>query len=180
MLGHERIAAGFHLLTPAGVLARRPGASRTLTNMLRGRLRSRLGQLFRLVAGTALAVAAFEPIARSYYFFPAVAEPGIGPQAVAGSTIRWCFEGCASSTWQEHGVRRTRPPEADVPTIVAVGDSFTEGLQVADAEVFTARLEAALGHRTQVLDIGRSKFAPADYLGLAQRYLGEFHPRWTV
>jgi hypothetical protein len=149
--------------------------------MSRGGIWTRLALFFRLLAGTALAVAAMEPIARGfYYFYPVVAGPGIGPQPVAGSTVRQCMEGCSSSTWQAHGVRRPRPPEAGEPTLLAVGDSFTEAMQVGDDEVFTARLEAALGHRTQVLDVGRSTFAPADYLGLAERYQSEFQPRWTI
>jgi lysophospholipase L1-like esterase len=142
--------------------------------------RSRLALLVRLIAGAALAVAAFEPIARSYYFFPGVFRPGLGSEPAPGREVRWCVEGCASSTWQAHGVRRARPWDPTRPVILAVGDSYTEALHVADDEVFTARLESHLGQGLQVLDIGRSGFSAADYLALAERYKDEFHPRWTV
>ncbi len=143
-------------------------------------VRSRLALLVRLLAGAALAVAVFEPIARSYYYFPSVLAPGLGSEAAPGRQVRWCVEGCATSTWQAHGVRRARPYDPDRPVIIAVGDSYTEALHVADDEVYTARLEAHLGQGLQVLDIGRSGFSAADYLALAERDKAEFHPRWTI
>jgi hypothetical protein len=135
--------------------------------------------LLRVVVGAGLALVAFEPIARLYYDFPGVDEPGIGPVPAAGSQVRWCVEGCASSTWQAHGVRRTTPYQPVRPDVIVLGDSNTEALQVGDDEVYTARLERTLGG-AQVLNLGRSGFSAADYLGLAERNKRLFEPRWTV
>lgn len=135
--------------------------------------------LLRVAVGVALALIAFEPLARLYYDFPGVDEPGIGPVPAAGSQVRWCVEGCASSTWQAHGVRHPQPYQPVHPDVIVLGDSNTEALQVGDDEVYTARLERSLGG-TQVLNLGRSGFSAADYLGLAERNKRLFEPRWTV
>jgi lysophospholipase L1-like esterase len=145
-----------------------------------GRVRTLLRTTVRLVLGTALALAAFEPIARIYYHYPGTFEPGVGPVPAAGQKVRWCLEGCAQSTWQAHGVRRTRPVDPHLPVVLAVGDSHTEALHVGDDEVFTARLERALGDGTQVVNVGRSGESAADYVGLAGRNRELFAPRWTL
>ena len=148
--------------------------------MAAGRVRTLLRLGLRLVAGTALALAVFEPIARIYYHYPGTFEPKVGPVPAAGQTVRWCLEGCASSTWQAHDVRRARPIDPGRPAILAIGDSHTEALQVGDDEVFSARLEHALGDGTQVVNIGRSGESAADYVGLAERNRDLFAPRWTL
>jgi len=143
-------------------------------------LASRVPALFRVALGTLLALAAFEPLSRLYYFVPSVFEPGVGPVAPAGSDVRWCVEGCASSAWQAHGVRRSRPYDPDRPALVVLGDSHTEALQVGDDDVYSGHLERALGGSLQVLDLGRSGSSAADYVALADKYKQLFHPRWTI
>src|SRR5215470_13877049 len=136
--------------------------------------------LTRIFFGTALALVAFEPIARVYYFYPGSFEPGVGPVPAPASKVRWCIEGCATSSWQDHDLRRSRPYDPRLPAILAVGDSHTEAMQVGDDEVYTARLERALGDGTQVLNIGRSGHSPADHVALAARNRALFSPEWTI
>jgi len=129
--------------------------------------------LLRVVVGAGLALVAFEPIARLYYDFPGVDEAGIGPVPATGSQVRWCVEGCASSTWQAHGVRRLGPYQLVHPDVIVLGDSNTEALQVGDDEVYTARLERSLGEamadayrdQTDASFASESQAAIADEIG---------------
>jgi hypothetical protein len=52
--------------------------------------------------------------------------------------------------------------------VVLVGDSFVEGLHVADGALVTARLASALG--TTVANLGRSGYGPQQELHLLRRY----------
>ena len=92
-------------------------------------------------------------------------------------------EGSAVSHWNIDGSRAAPPAPAGAPVVLAIGDSFTEALQVNDDEVFTAiaqRRLASLGAASRFVNIGRGAHSPADYVALAPIYLRRFQTRWTV
>src|SRR5215470_4491801 len=129
-----------------------------------------LRPVLRLTVGLALAVAAFEPIARFFCTYPTESHPVLGLVPAAGATVRWCLEGCGTSHWQADGLRRSAPHDPARPAILAVGDSFTEAFHVNDEETFVSVLERQLraaGRDVDVLNVGHSAFSAADYLGLA-------------
>ena len=66
--------------------------------------------------------------------------------------------------------RLPSPKPAGVVRIVALGDSFTQGYGVAEAEAYPRALEARLaarapGHRVEVLNLGVPGTSPRDYVG---------------
>jgi len=66
-------------------------------------------------------------------------------------------------------------PSADV---VVVGDSFIEGLQVAEPELVSARLGRLLG--ASVANLGRTGYGPQQELGVLRRYGVSLRPRTCV
>ncbi len=84
-----------------------------------------------------------------------VRDPVVGRLPKPGIVVHEPFAGMFSIG--EHSVRLNRnPPVAERPTIVAVGDSFTFGQDVSDAESWPAALERALG--TRVVNGGVNAF----------------------
>ena len=77
------------------------------------------------------------------------------------------------------GMRDREYPLAKPPgkrRVAVLGDSFTAGLGVKDAEVFTEVLEGTLGEKTEVLNFGINGFGPTqEYLLLKDRVL-PYHP----
>jgi hypothetical protein len=143
----------------------------------------RLRCILRIPVGIALALALAELVVRQTYWFPMVQDPAFGAIAEPGATVRWTTEGNARSRWTERGIRRESLPPPGSRSILAVGDSFTEGLMVDDDAVYTTRLEHALGGAgggVPVLNAGHSGASLADYVALAPDYRRAFDPRWTV
>ena len=68
--------------------------------------------------------------------------------------------------------------------VLMLGDSFTEGYQVADGRTFCDRVQAALqrkyGSNVEVLNGGRSGGSPAYYLHLAKFYRDRVAPEFVV
>ena len=77
------------------------------------------------------------------------------------------------------GMRDREYPLAKPPgkrRVAVLGDSFTAGLGVKDAEVFTEVLEGTMGEKTEVLNFGINGFGPTqEYLLLKDRVL-PYHP----
>jgi hypothetical protein len=135
------------------------------------------------LAGMLLALALGEAVVRQVYWRPTVFDPELGVVPAPGSTQRFAIEGVGTSRWTVRGIRRAEPPDPERPSILAVGDSFTEALMIDDADVFTHRLErqlAARGLAMPVLNVGASGFSAADYVALAGAYAARFDVRWTV
>lgn len=70
------------------------------------------------------------------------------------------------------------PNRLDAAEIVLVGDSFVEGLQVADSELVSARLAAVTN--SPVANLGRTGYGPRQELAVLSRYGPRFGPRTCV
>lgn len=137
-------------------------------------------RLVVLAIGAIAVAVLFEVGLRQIYWLPYESHPRFGSVLPAGTVARYCREGCGSSRWSGDGLRRATPFDPARPAILALGDSFTEALMTNDDDVYTHRLERALGERWQILNLGRSGLSPADYTALAPVYRETFHPRWAV
>jgi hypothetical protein len=136
-----------------------------------------------IAAGVLAALALGEAAVRQVYWHPLVADPVLGAVPAPGETQRFALEGDGRSRWTVLGVRRAAPPDRSRPSLLAVGDSFTEALMIDDADVYTERLETLLGARgidLPVLNVGKSGFSAADYVALADEYRRRFDVLWTV
>lgn len=140
----------------------------------------RARRVLSLVVGALLALGAMELVIRQLYTIAYSHEPGYGPIYTPGSTIRWSVEGHGVGHWTVDGLRGRVPPDPARPSILVLGDSFTEAPMIDDADVFPAQLEQRLGGRFQVLNAGRGLSSLADYIAYAPRHLARFHPRWTI
>jgi hypothetical protein len=133
------------------------------------------GVLFALVLG--------ELLLRQVYWRETVWEPGRGALPAPGTVQRYCIEGCGSSRWTEGGVRRASLPPPGKPSILVLGDSYTEALMIDDADVFSHRAERLLAERGldfPVLNVGASGRSVADYVVRAGEYQRRFTVHWTV
>lgn len=136
-----------------------------------------------LAAGVVVAALLFEAIARQIYWLPYIQHPRLSSILPAGTVARFCREGCARSTWVADGVRRHAPLDPALPSVLVLGDSYTEALMIDDERVFSRGVERALEDtrpRVQVVNMGRSGTSTADYAALAAYYLDTVRPRWTV
>ena len=143
-----------------------------------------VGPRVRLVAGAALAFAAFEITLRFVAYGVPVIDPNRG-WVYRDTTVRHLLsEGHGISHWDREGHRESpfRPREPRI-RFLAVGDSMTQALQVSDGEVYTARLEQALqeaGWSAAVVNGGRSSLCAADYVAAARLYRAALSPTWTI
>lgn len=138
--------------------------------------------LVRVALGGLLAVLVAEAVVRRFYYLHGGYDNVLGPQ-IAPGMVRYGLEGMGTSYWVGRGLRRPRAPDPSLPSILALGDSFTEALGLDDDDVFTHRLERKLhnaGISVQVLNAGHAGASVADYIALAPRYREWFSPRWTV
>jgi hypothetical protein len=124
--------------------------------------------LLRSAIGILLAAVASEVALRHLSWI------GRDPLGGPGSTIVYhrLNEGWGFGHWDGAGIRAS--PVSNTPTLLAVGDSFTEAQEVDDDEVFTA----LLGLR--VLNAGRASESPADYCLQGPKLLQRYRPAWTL
>jgi hypothetical protein len=135
------------------------------------------------VTGMLLALVAMELVVRQVYHVPVAFEAGFGTIIRPGATVLWWKEGRGESHWTRFGIRSRKAPDLSKSSVLVLGNSFTEALQVDDDEVFTSILEQRLRRgwiQTTVLNAGRSGASAADYAAFAPRDKSVFHPRWTV
>lgn len=84
------------------------------------------------------------------------------------------------------GLRGPEPSPAKAPgalRLAVLGDSFVEGKQVAESDVFTARLErlaAADGRRLEVVNAGMGGYGTSDELLLWQRTVAGLRPDLVI
>lgn len=104
----------------------------------------------------------------------AVRDPVLGRLPKPGIVVHEPAAGLFSIG--EHSVRlnHTPPPVAERPVIVAVGDSFTFGQDVADSESWPAALERVLGSR--VVNGGVNAFGLDQSVLRGERLSGIFAP----
>jgi hypothetical protein len=70
------------------------------------------------------------------------------------------------------------PPVLESPQVVVIGDSFVEGLQVADDELISSRLAQSLGVPTA--NLGRTGYGPQQELEVLRRHGVPLSPRTCV
>jgi hypothetical protein len=70
------------------------------------------------------------------------------------------------------------PVDLDAAGVVVVGDSFIEGLHVAEADLVSARLAERLGE--PVANLGRTGYGPQQELEVLRRHGLPLHPRAVV
>jgi hypothetical protein len=131
-------------------------------------------------AGAFLALLTMETVVRQVYSISFAREPGFG---YIRKSVLYRLEGDGLSRWTVHDLRRSAPPVPTKPSILVLGDSFTEALMVGDADVYTSLLERDLnasGLGVQVLNLGLSGTSAADYVAHAPLYRRLFSPLWTV
>jgi hypothetical protein len=141
--------------------------------------------LIRIALGVALSLLTAEAVSRRIFSFKLAFDNQLQEFVFApGGWVRYRLEGDGLSKWTVHGVRRAEmPSDSNVSSILVLGDSFTEALQVSDGEVYSARLERELqeiGMSHPVLNLGKASCSVADYIGLAVRNNRLFNPIWTV
>lgn len=138
-----------------------------------------------ILVGILLSLLTAEVVSRRLFSFELAFDKELKEFVFApGSWVRFRLEGDGLSRWTSHGVRRAEMPSSSAQSsILVLGDSFTEALQVSDGEVYSARLERELlakGIHRAVLNFGKSSCSLADYIGLAERNKRLFNPIWTV
>ncbi len=78
-----------------------------------------------------------------------------------GKTLRFCFEGCATSHWGPHGVRGLK---GTIPAngILLIGNSFTASQHLDDGSTYADVMQSELkknGITNYVLNSGKSAVA---------------------
>ena len=130
------------------------------------------------VCGCFTAVLLFEIILRHLYFGLQTWEPNAGWKYRNIELRRYLFEGGSTSRWDARGVRIVPGATPAGPRILVVGNSYTQGTQVGDADVYTAILQKEL--RVPVLNAGRDAQTPADDGFAASDHLASLAPAWTI
>jgi hypothetical protein len=68
--------------------------------------------------------------------------------------------------------------EKEIADVIVIGDSFIEGLQVADSELITTHLSRLAGR--SVVNLGRTSYGPQQELHVLRRYGLDMRPRTCV
>jgi len=107
--------------------------------------------------------------------------PGYVKMGKPNGTTVWRLEGSGISHRDANGYRLGYAPGR--PSVLVLGDSFTEALHVDDDQVYTflaqQRLER-LGIPLSVVNAGVAGRSAADYVAFADRHKSLVHPVWTV
>ena len=147
------------------------------------RFNTYMAMLFRNVIAAVIAVATIECVVRNINYLKPPLYGEFHKNIAPNSTAVYRLEGAGIGYWNEDGVRSKLKPPYPSPPILAIGDSFTEALQVHDTEVFTSVLEERLiqrGGRTPVLNLGFGGGALPHYISTAERYKSRFSPKWVI
>ncbi len=138
------------------------------------------GARWQTALGLAIALVLMELVVRRTYTFAVRFEPEVGYVNAPG-TMRYGAEGHGRTEWTEHGVRASTPVDPKRPSVLFLGDSFTEAGGIDQEEAFSEQVAPALAARgIQVVNAGRSTQSTADYTHLAPHFQQLFHPRWVV
>jgi lysophospholipase L1-like esterase len=122
-------------------------------------MRFRLLQLLLCACVCVCFVALLEGFERSSSYFDLAQDPQTGiARYRPGSSIRWGREGYGVTSIGPHGMIVNKPLD-DKPRILFLGDSYTEALQVHDAEKFTEITQTAYNQRFPASPITTLNFA---------------------
>ncbi|GMU55440.1 MAG: hypothetical protein AMXMBFR33_45860 [Candidatus Xenobia bacterium] len=142
-----------------------------------------LGRLCNLLLGLSLSLFCLESFCR-FFRDPGQLhhDPQLGICFAPGSVVRFTDEGFGVSHWHQNGIRGEAPRVGE-PSILVLGDSFTEACHVHDDEVFTrlAQIDLTLtGSPLRIYNCGRAGHSLADFVGRGPAYLERLRPAWTV
>lgn len=107
--------------------------------------------------------------------------PELGAVSPAGATVRWGAEGRGVTHYVGDGEIAT--PFSGGRTVIVLGDSHTEALQVDDREKYVSVAETILQGRGAAVDLrnfGRSGMSMADYVWLVPVMRRRFQPAALV
>lgn len=137
-------------------------------------------RVLTFIAGAFLACVAMEVLVRQAITLSYREVPGFG---YVRSSVLYRLEGKGRSNWTIYSLRRAAPPDPKRPSVLLLGDSYTEAFMVDDEEVVSTLVEAQLQHEgvaVQVLNSSYSGASPAEYVAQSDYYRKTFSPRWTV
>jgi hypothetical protein len=134
----------------------------------------------KVALGVGLALLTMNLAALWIYDLPSASNPLFGDVHQPGRRFRQRIEGNGSGVFTSNCVRRASlPATGRTPTLMVLGNSYTEATQVEDKDHFAYLLEQKLGG-TPVLAIGISGFSVADYIAGAATFKKLFRPDWVV
>jgi lysophospholipase L1-like esterase len=142
-----------------------------------------LRRCLKVFAGGLAAVVTMIPVGESLEHLRWHQDPDLGGVFNPGSRVVWRTEGNGTSHWTEHGIRGRGLPDTNAFLVLALGDSFTEALQVNDDKVYTSLLERELRQRgipAVVLNAGKSGASAADHIWRARLFKRLLHPSWFI
>ena len=137
-------------------------------------------QIGLALTGLVVTACLLEVVVRFFVLGPGTlfaADPDIGKVPVKGTRVLWGTEGYGHTAYSGNGEIGT--PFADGPSVVVLGDSHTEALQVDDAAKFVSVAEAELRRRGQPFalhNLGFSGGAIADYVRLGPAIMARYRP----
>jgi hypothetical protein len=134
------------------------------------------------LAALAFAVLTAEAVARQIQYAPRVVDPDIGFVVPAGGVTRWAVEGNGTGHYGRDGVR-SGGDRGNGPSVIVVGDSFTEALHEDDEDTFVARAAADVernGVALRLLNLGIAGQRTPMYAEHASVYLRRYAPVWSV
>lgn len=132
------------------------------------------------VAGLVVTFCLLEGLVRFCVLGPGTlfaADPDIGKVPMRGTHVLWGTEGYGRTAYSGNGEIAT--PFTGGPSVVVIGDSHTEALQVDDAAKFISVAETELRRRGQLLDlhnVGFSGGTIAAYVGLGPAVMSRYRP----
>jgi len=132
------------------------------------------------VAGLVVTFCLLEGLVRFCVLGPGTlfaADPDIGKVPMRGTHVLWGTEGYGRTAYSGNGEIAT--PFTGRPSVVVIGDSHTEALQVDDAAKFVSVAETELRRRGQVFDLHNLGFSGgtiADYVRLGPAVMSRYRP----
>jgi lysophospholipase L1-like esterase len=130
-----------------------------------------------------VAAVAWEVVSRNFLFYSA--EPKAfpdGSQYYTGRSVRW-KEGYSRLEFDKDGYRKPVPKGQHAHKVLCIGDSFTQGAQVGDDDVYVRQSEELLkkvGVDAAFYNAGGAGLSPTAYIGLGPHYSDTLHPDTVV
>jgi lysophospholipase L1-like esterase len=139
--------------------------------------------LVKLAGALLLSLVLWELILSTFYYkLPlSITHPVLGRIYGQGLYVQG-KEGFARAHLDALGLRILPPFEtqSDAKNVLLLGDSYTQGLQVADKETFAWLLQEQLGKGYKVFNAGREGTSPNYYIGQAEFLKTTFKPDTVV
>lgn len=103
-------------------------------------------------------------------------QPQLNRRVLYPGTVSFMNEGWGISTWGPDGIRQKSSWKPG--SVLVMGDSYTEALQVDDSLTYNHLVEQGTG--LELLNLGYPGQTIADHIGRAPFYRKYFQPSWTI